>query len=78
MNVSAIARNAVVIVVLAPWRPWLHHNHIMMSVFMLVLTFMVVMVMMMLVFMTVSVFWICHRFRTEHTQRQHNANHGNR
>ncbi|TPB47927.1 hypothetical protein DXJ76_06440 [Vibrio parahaemolyticus] len=49
----------------------------MMSVFMLVLTFMV-MVMMMLVFMTVSVFWICHRFRTEHTQRQHNANHGNR
>ncbi|EGQ8229742.1 hypothetical protein FPK24_16500 [Vibrio parahaemolyticus] len=78
MNVSAIARNAVVIVVLVPWRPWLHHNHIMMSVFMLVLTFMVVMVMMMLVFMTVSVFWICHRFRTEHTQRQHNANHGNR
>ncbi|EGW0142954.1 hypothetical protein D6Y15_05405 [Vibrio parahaemolyticus] len=48
----------------------------MMSVFMLVLTFMVVMVM--LVFMTVSVFWICYRFRTEHTQRQHNANHGNR
>ncbi|EGQ9190197.1 hypothetical protein F7U78_25615 [Vibrio parahaemolyticus] len=78
MNVSAITRNAVVIVVLVPWRPWVHHNHIMMSVFMLVLTFMVVMVMMMLVFMTVSVFWICHRFRTEHTQRQHNANHGNR
>ncbi|EGQ9696064.1 TPA: hypothetical protein GRR69_01825 [Vibrio parahaemolyticus] len=61
-----------------PWRPWVHHNHIMMSVFMLVLTFMVVMVMMMLVFMTVPVFWICHRFRTEHPQRQHNANHGNR
>ncbi|EGQ8108898.1 hypothetical protein JMC51_001090 [Vibrio parahaemolyticus] len=78
MNVSAITRNAVVIVVLVPWRPWVHHNHIMMSVFMLVLTFMVVMVMMMLVFMTVSVFWICHRFRTEHTQRQHNTNHGNR